>query len=232
MKNYAVIVGDANSVLRMGPVALKNRGDWQQRDSDLFAHFIQVNRQISKSRWSAADCRFRRQGDRLLEASFPDIEEFVYAAVYFRQLFSRSRSDQLFRNVCDRYQHFVQSPVKSIWVAEEHAAFARTISGPVFMLPDYTAEQLIEAFMYGASIFHGIPMEQCPKRQNFRRIIADNDREMVLYALHASLKQLQNHLSGVAAVIYQDFSNWIPDNSLPLPDVMWHHNLFSCPPKE
>lgn len=232
MKNQPIIIGDARSVLRIGPVPLKHRGDWHQRDSDLFAHFIQVNRQISKSRWSAAECRFKRQGGRLLEASFPDIEEFVYAAVYFRQLFSRSRSDQLLRNVCERYQHFVSHAGKSIWVAKEQESFAQVLSRPTFMLPDYSAEALVEAFMYGASIFHGIPNEQCPKRKNFRKIIADHDRELVLYALHTSLKQLQNHVSAIAAVVYQDFSNWIPDNNLPLPDVMWHHNLFACQVKE
>ena len=57
--------------------------------------------------------RFTREGGRLIEALFPVIEEFVYAAVYFRQLFSGSRSDHLFRNVCDRYVHFAQSPKRA-----------------------------------------------------------------------------------------------------------------------
>jgi len=232
MKNQPIVIGEVSSVLRLGPAGMKNRGDWQQSDSDLFAHFIQVNNQISQSRWSKAKCRFKRQGGRLIESSFPDIEEFVYAAVYFRQLFSRSRSDQLFQSVCERYQRFVQCSGKGIWVAHEWSAFDETLKNSDFMVPDYSRERLIEAFMYGASIFHGISSKQCHKRRDFRNIVANYDKEVVLYALHSSLKELRNHVTRVAAVLYQDFASWIKEFGLPLPDVLLHKNLFECPPQD
>jgi hypothetical protein len=74
---------------------LQDRGDWTQVDSDVPAHFIQVNRQIRGSRWYAVKNRFKMQGDQLLEAECPDLEQFVFAAVYFRQLFAKG--DQLLR---------------------------------------------------------------------------------------------------------------------------------------
>lgn len=226
MKNFPIVKGDANSVLRIGPVSMKNRGDWQQHDSDLFAQFLQVNRQISKSRWSSADCRFKSQGGRLIEGTFPDIEDFVYAAVYFRQLIHRGMYDQLFSRVCDRYTHFIDFFGKAAWVHAEKEQFANTLKSPTLELPDYTIEQIFEAFIYGARILHGMPHDQSTSQRHFHEINSNFDREIVLYSLHSSLKELQNHLSRVAAVIHQDFSHWIQNCNLPLPNVIWHSNLF------
>src|SRR5262245_45365728 len=145
MRNHPIVMHDVDSVLRIGPAGMKNRGDWQQNDSDLFAHFIQVNRQISTSRWSSADCKFTKRGDEFIGGSFAAIEDFVYAAAYFRQLFSRSRNDQLFRRVVDRYTHFADDLGKAAWISAEHSAFKEMLDEPFFMLPDYTVEELIEA---------------------------------------------------------------------------------------
>src|SRR5688572_32075398 len=81
----AVILGDTRSILRLGPAAIKNRAAWTQMDSDILAHFLQVESQIAKSRWCKAKLSMTTQGDKLLDSSFPDFEDFVYAAMYFRQ---------------------------------------------------------------------------------------------------------------------------------------------------
>lgn len=230
MRNSPIVLGDAVSVLERGPAPMQRVGDWQQRDSDQFAHFVQVNKQISESRWSSSEVSFSKSGDTFTGGTFPDIESFVYVAVYFRQLFGRPRSDRLFNKVCDRYVHFVGNPGKCAWLAEERRRFNDKLNQPFFMLQGYSVEQLIEAFLYGASILHGIPHDQCENKKHFHEIISNHDRERVLFSLHGSLKMLQNHVSRVAAVIYQDFSNWINSHNLPLPDVIWHFSLFQ-PPK-
>ena len=204
-------------------------GDWQQRDSDQFAHFVQVNKQISDSRWNSSKVSFTKSGDKFTGGEFPDIESFVYVSVYFRQLFHRRRTDQLFNKVCDRYIHFSADVGKAAWVAEEKKRFNSALENPFFMLQGYSVEQLIEAFIYGASILHGIPADQCESKKHFHELVADHARERVLFSLHGSLKMLQNHVSAVAAVVYQDFGNWLNTHNLPLPDVIWHFSLFQPP---
>jgi hypothetical protein len=81
-----VIIGDTNSILRQGPAPMKNWAAWTQYDSDVIAHFLQVHSQIVKSRWHRAKVSFTRQGKELLDPQFPEFEDFVFAAVYFRQM--------------------------------------------------------------------------------------------------------------------------------------------------
>lgn len=212
--------------MNRGPAPMRNIGDWQQRDSDHFAHLIQVSRQISESRWSNSEARFTSQGDKTIDAEFPDIEAFVYAAVYFRQLCTRP--DSLFENVSDRYMHFVDYPGKLCWVAQEKERFLNAWRSPAFMLPEFTIEQLLRAFMYGASILHSIPHDRSDSKKHFHQLVANYERAKVLYALNSALKQLQNHVSALAAVVYQDFAHWLNRYSLPLPDVIWHFSLFHC----
>ena len=44
--------------------------------------------------------------------------------------------------------------------------------------------------------------------------------------IHMSLKTLMNHVGAIAVVIYRDYSHWLHDYGLPLPDTRWHDRLF------
>src|SRR5262245_14318868 len=96
-----IIIGDTGSILRHGPARMKNPSTWTQMDSDIIAHFIQVHGQIAKSRWARAKVSFTKQGETLTNAEFPEFEDFVYAAVYFRQLILKK--DQLLNDAIERY---------------------------------------------------------------------------------------------------------------------------------
>ena len=81
---------------------MKNPGEWQQCDSDVVAHFLQVRKQLVTSRWYSSDPEFRQQGGKVLDCTFPPIEDFIYAAVYMRQLLPDD-GDDLFEDAVERY---------------------------------------------------------------------------------------------------------------------------------
>jgi hypothetical protein len=151
----AIVLGDPRSILQLPKAALRNPADWTQLDSDILAHLIQVHRQIQQSRWSKADVRFTTQGGELLDHSFPEFEDFVFAAVYLRQLIAKK--DRLLEDAVNRYCRFVDCQIRPAWGRTELAAFKGALNSPAFMLPSYTVRELFDAFIYGAALLHKIP---------------------------------------------------------------------------
>jgi hypothetical protein len=224
MNAPAIILGDTNSILRLPKAALRSRGDWTQFDSDILAHLIQVHRQIQQSRWNKADIRFATQGAQLVDHSFPEFEDFVFAAVYLRQLIAKN--DRLLEDAVTRYCRFVDCQIRSAWVRQELAGFKSKLDGPAILLPDCTVRELFDAFMYGAALLHKIPKVGDTTRQRFLQVYDEQPRHKLLCALHISLKTLMNHVSKVTEVVYRDYANWLRDYGLPLPDTRWHDRLF------
>ncbi len=193
-------------------------------DSDILAHLIQVKSQIQQSRWSKSNVSFSVRGDELLDHSFPDFEDFVFAAVYFRQLIAKK--DSLLEDAATRYCRFVECTIRPAWVKNELTAFRRTLDRGALMLPRYTVRELFDAFMYGAALLHKMPPVGNPKRQQFLDIYDKQPRHKVLFALHMSLNVLMNNVSNIAVVIYRDYSHWLQDYRLPPPETRWHEKLF------
>ena len=94
------------------------------------------------------------------------------------------------------------------------------------MLPGYTVRELFDAFMYGAALLHKIRDVGNPERKQYLDRYDKQPRHTLLYALHMSLKTLMNHVGGITVVIYRDYSHWLNDYNLPLPETRWHDRLF------
>lgn len=192
MNAPAIILGDPNGILRLPKATLRNPGNWTQLDSDILAHLIQVQTQIQRSRWNKANVRFTTQGGQLLDHSLPEFEDFVFAAVYLRQLIAKR--DALLEDAVDRYCKFVDCQIRPAWVRHELTAFNGALDGPVLKLPGYTVRELFDAFIYGAALLHKLPKVGDEKRQRFLDIYDNHPRHTLLYALHMSLKTLMNHV--------------------------------------
>src|SRR5579872_615317 len=224
MYNPAIILGDVNCVLRLPKAPLRDRSDWTQLDSDILAHLIQVQSQIHHSRWNKADIRFESQGGQVLDHSFPPFEDFVFAAVYIRQLIAEK--DRLLEDAVTRYCKFVECQVRPAWVMHELESFKNILTRDAFMLPGYTAREVFDAFIYGAGLLHKIPKEADAKRKRFLELYDKQPRYRLLYSLNGSMRMLMNHVGSITMVIYRDYSHWLQDYSLPLPDTRWHARLF------
>jgi hypothetical protein len=226
----AIIFGEPNGILRMPKAHLRSPSDWTQLDSDIFAHLIQVQSQIRHSRWNKSEVSFTVQGGKLLDYSFPPFEDFVFAAVYFRQLIAQK--DSLLEDAVTRYCRFVDCQVRSTWVQHELASFNDALASDLLMVPGYTMRELFDAFIYGAGLMHKIPRVVDRKRQNFLDIYDKQPRHMLLGALNMSLKTLMNYVGKVTVVIRRDYSHWLHDYGLPRPDTRWHNKLFEIKPTD
>lgn len=224
MQPRAIIRGNPQSILQLSKAPLRNPPDWTQMDSDILAHFAQVNSQIQNSRWFKSEIRYKMQDEKLLDYSFPDIEDFVFAAVYIRQLIAEN--DSLLDDAIKRYCQHVDCPIRPSWVRYELMAFNATLNQCALNLPVCTVRELFDAFMYGAGLLHKIPKVGNHRRVRFLEIYDNQPKQKLFYSLNMSLKLLMNHVNRVSAVIYRDYSNWLQDYELPSPDTRWHDQLF------
>lgn len=219
-----VIVGDSRSVLRLGPAKLKNQADWSQDNSDTIAHFIQVVGQIQTSTWASSKVGFKTKGDELISSDFPSWESFVYATIYFRQLYSVK--DKLFKDACKLYYEFVDSPAKASWIQCEQKAFDSVLDmKDAVFIPNRKGREIFEAFLYGALLVHSVSAVAKKHREVFKEIVETHKREHILFGLNGILKDLQNSASAVARVWYQEFADWLSKGLIPKPDLWWHNTL-------
>jgi hypothetical protein len=228
MKNHPISPGDPEGILRLPKAPLRNAAEWTQLDSDILAHLIQVHSQIQQSRWNKSDIRFSSKGGELFDHSFPPFEDFVFAAVYVRQLIAER--DRLLEDAVTRYCKFVDCQIRAVWITHELEAFKNLLGREGFMLPGDTGREVFDAFMYGAGLLHKIPREQDTKRQKFLELYDKQPRHKLLYSLNMFMKLLMNHVGAATVVIYRDYSHWLHDYNLPLPDTRWHSKLFDMKP--
>ncbi len=225
MNAPAIALGDPSGILAIPPASMNNPAHWTQAESDVLAHFLQVSQQIRCSRWYAAENSFKVQGDQLVYAKCPDLEQFVFVAVYFRQLFAKR--DQLLKAAVECYCMFVDCPIRASWVRNEELCFFDALEGTALPLVGHTAREVFEAVLYGAGLLHRFPEDNDDKRKRFLELHDNEKPYQVLFALTASLSTLFNYVSRVAMVIYRDFAHWLHTYGLPPPNVRWHDRLFN-----
>ena len=222
---HPIIASNVKSVLQLGPSPIRSKDKWRQEDSDILAHFLQVNRQIAKSRWLKEKCTLTIKGSKT-DSQVPSFESLVYVSIYFRQLFPDD--DKLFSTACNIYKSYVADEAKIIWVECEKKSFLAILKEkPLFAnTAGVTNTNLIDAFLYGALLFHTVEKVKTHKRTMFKTLLQDLGRDKLVFSLNACLIQLYNHVGAVAPVIHQDFAHWQNQGNIPYPDILWQEQIF------
>jgi hypothetical protein len=221
-----MIVGDIKSILDRSIPELIDPTIWSERDSDVIGHAIQVHSQLIRSRWARADISFTTNNLDRHESSFPSFEDFVFAAVYLRQFIARD--DRLLEDAVGRYCNHAACGICQTWMKYELDSFHRILARKTFPISigDYSAREIIDAFFYGAAIFHDVPDPRCSKRRCFIDIQQHHRREHVLFALNGAMAQLLQHVNNIVLPMQKHFADWQSRYSIPAPNIYWHTSLF------
>lgn len=222
-----IIMGNLKSVIKLGHSEMKESHEWQQEHSDITAHFLQIWKQIAESRWLKTKNSISYSGNAFQQAQLPDLESLLYASIYFRQLIADG--DKVFKLACDTYCRFVDSEGKTVWIKEEQERFNKSLNSNMFgpkLNIEINAKELIDLFWYGALFFHGIKKIKEEKRNKFRDLINQNQREVVVFNLNLCFISLFNYIQNVAGLIHYDFAYWLNKYELPKPDIMWHWSIL------
>ncbi len=177
-----------DSIWKLPCPELKNPAKWTLRNSEIVAHAYQVYHLILDSRWSLSPNSWAESDG----SSFLKLQDFLFAAVYFRQ-FIANTSDHLLRDVANRYIAHIDSPTHRNWIEYQLDRFHRTLEENPFpgSVEGCTGRKLFEAFIYGAGILHKIhdsedptPQRHAESRQLFKQLFAAIPRDRIVFVLN------------------------------------------------
>ena len=96
----------------------------------------------------------------------PEFEDFVFAAVYLRNLIAPK--DSLLKKAVNVYCKHADSDIRKTWIQFELSAFEKQLnSNAMFLEEDVPVKKLFNVFLYGASLLHICTNETTKKKTFF-----------------------------------------------------------------
>lgn len=221
-----VILGNVDSVMRLGPSSLQEDQSLSLDDSHIVFHFVQLMGVIQRGRWWKQGVSYS-SGDGV---SSPDLESTVSALAILRQFFLKR--DQSFQRAVDTYLRVVGDPAKALWVGHEREQFDLSLDripfGPTTggddPLKDMTCIEVIDLFIYGTGLFHRESDKNLEDKLMDLRV--RTNRELLLFKFHSACREVLQSPRRIAAVLHWEFANWIASGSCPPPNRIIVENLF------
>ncbi|MCG6157504.1 hypothetical protein [Rubinisphaera margarita] len=216
-QEFPIIVGDPETVLKLGPVSAVNIRDWTTQRANTIAQFLDVVERIHASEWYRSP-RFvtslihKRAGEsRLLEAEFPDDEDTMSVLAYFRQLHA---VDKLVTKACEAYIAHAGDDRKRWWVNERERSFESLIDAPPapFNTNGQTRRQIIRMFMYGAGLLHSSSNHGDDAALD--AFISHHGKYQAVMIFNSCLMDFFRVAVTIYPVIRQDYYYWINDDGL------------------
>ncbi len=208
----------------------------KQTDSNVLAHFIDVVGLIQRSTWRKHKLKVGISVPT--ESDLPSHEAFVFAVVYFRQLFS----DKLLGRAKNTYGKLSQFPDRVSTVNSKYqSAIAAWDSPPQGLkiashLPGSgistldklpTLSELFECFTYGAHVLHSRAPKSNPAAARLTELLKAIHPHTLLGFLHGGFLEVYGPISAIGARVHQDFNELQRQHGLPAPEVYWQNQLFN-----
>jgi len=210
----AILYDEPKSLLRLGPAEPVRPELWTGGYGALVAHFLEVYRQIAKSRWLASECVVSPSQPGKYKAILPVRDDCMAVILPFRQLYSKSGTDDLFNRCCNIHnRHCPRNHPAFAWVNEYKNRFNTFLQQtPGFPMPaiDISAQRYLDAFAYGARVIHVSSKTDTPA-VDLKRLLKDRPIQLVVLGFHYILRELMRYVSMAAPVIHQDVSHWVCD---------------------
>ena len=209
-----IIFGNARSVLRLGPAAIKEGEGASIEDSNNLAHFIQAMGVIQRGAWWRTETSLSSVDGVLA----PGLESTVAALALIRQLLLRR--DDTFRLAAKTYMRLVDDERKRIWVETELSAFDQRLRSEPFGTPEHkfgglNCEQIVDLFVYGTGLFHRQSNERL--EHQLSDLTQKYDQSRLVFSFHAACRELLTHPFRVSPIINQDMANWTETGLCPRP---------------
>ncbi len=217
--------------------SIKNISCFSQKDSDLFAQFIQITKVLQTSKWHehTVNSILHWNIEEGMKANLPSFEYTVFALTCIRQFVGQ---DDLLNETCERYQDFIDDTKRENIVKRQNN-FTEFLNGNISGHSDDTClhkyfknnRQFIDAFLYGALIVHGPEKSYDTHRQRYKQMYNDKEnKERYLYALNHTILEIMVQASGIAVILQEDFLSWINQDLVPKPDIFWHEIMWKWMP--
>jgi len=215
--------------------SIRNISCFSQKDSDLFAHFIQIIKVLQDSEWYKMPTKVSWHQENGTKANLPSFEHTVFALTCIRQF---TGQDDLLNRTCNRYKHFIDC-VKRENIVKRQNDFNKFLDGKIAdhsgdtCLHEYfnNTRQFIDAFLYGALIIHGPEKSNEAKCQRYKQMYLDKKNKVFyLSELNNTIHEILSIASGIAVILQKDFAHWTNQSFVPKPNVFWQTIMWKWTP--
>mgnify|MGYP001044815813 FL=1 len=218
--------------------ASENNHDMSQVESDCIAHFLQVTAIVMSSSWFRYHSLYQANmnGDGLIRADMPNLEQTVFALLYMRQLIGSKGNDDLLNTACKNYIQHSANKYKADYVEKKRKNWNELLEQKPMRIDlakiVSSAKMLLEAFQYGSFIIHSPDRVRSKEARDLFNALYQNEKIRVdaVWELNSIMKTLFGEAAQIALLIRNDFAVWIRDKKIPAPNVMWQQNMFQWNP--
>jgi hypothetical protein len=219
-----LVLGDIDSVLRIGPTPMRCRDAWCSDAANVLAQYLDVVRQIFAVAWfreplTISYLKENEQG-KLVGQCFPELSLVRSVAPLLRQLYSTSSADNLLQRTHRMYAQFCSDEGKRIWLDYDLQQYTRFLASPPFLMQECgkSTRELLDMIMYGTKLMHATSYMNA--ESDLQDFFDTHTPQKAKFELHQALKGLANHSVGLFHVVRQDFEHWLKDTSIAKPTAI------------
>ena len=233
-REFPIIIGDPESIMRLGAVDPINTDKWSEDKANAIAQFLDVVTRIWQSQWLRRPLSISARQDasgtkELLEATFPDDHDTMAVLAYFRQLHA---GDKVLASAVDAYVAHCGDGRKIHWVNERKHSFNKLVdSPPMFDTGGKTRREVLRMFMYGARLLHGGEPHGGSDAE-LAALISRLGKHQTIMMFNMCLRDFYGISNHVYHVLRQDFDHWINACGLTGPTRTEIRDLFTGYRKE
>ncbi len=210
-QHFPIIVGDPESILRLGPVSPADIEHWHSEKANTIAQFLDIVQRICASQWMRSPLSITTLSrtcdlSELLEAAFPTDEKTMSVLAYFRQLHA---GDRLLVKAVDAYVAHCGDDRKRWWVDERRQLFTHLVDSPPmpFNTDGATRREIVRMFMYGAGLLHSSSQHGDDAALN--AFVAKHGQHKTVVIFNSCLKDFLRIALDIYYVVRQDFQHWL-----------------------
>lgn len=223
-----IILGNPESVLRLGPVGIREKDRWSVSCANDIAHFLHLVEQIAGSNWlhsplSLESIPGNNDIKKIINFERPNAEATAAVVLPIRQLYSE---DEAFNHACNWYLRHVADGRKHDWVNERKDGFNRCRESEPFPFNAWnrTTREVVDLFIYGTGLVHRKADKD--REAELREAASEYGREQVVIVFNVCCRNLCRYAFDVYHVIRQDFQHWITADGCVGPDKVFVQDLL------
>jgi len=212
--SVAVVLGQPESILRLGPAKPIRCELWTHDDADLLGRFLATHDYLARSRWIGSRCTVSPSTAGVRKAILPLPEDCMSVILPFRQLYSSGTADDLFNRCCAIHNRHCPKEGPWLWWVGEYKSRFNALLNQVphipFVKTSLSSRRYLDTFAYGAGIVHASSKSSIPAT-DLQELLGANARELVVMGYNFILRTLLGHVSMAACVIRQNVHHWTED---------------------
>lgn len=209
-----ILVGDLQSVYRLGPSVMNNTNEWTSKCADKMSIFLHLMENIFESKWLENKVLLNVNLDKF--ESYPRKQEIISLLCWMRQLVASN--DEIFNKAINFYIKHLPAGSKRMWIEHEKERFNKNCKCETFLfgIKDYSNLDIIKLFIYGAlCIPHSESTNTKHSNEAYKNLLQVYGENHLKMAFDLACRTLLSHMINIYWLLKRDYQCWIASLGIP-----------------